>query len=274
MTSKMALAWFVTSEGEGCIGIETLGFRVAPGGVHLSKTMMFSELAAILERAPGAGAADVECAVIDENVLGKPTGTARRLALSRLNTLYGVLTPRPIQLAALRLWQRNATGRRLLAFLCALAREPLLRQSADPVLDAPQGAAIRWPDLAAAIEREHPARYSAKMLKSLAQNCASSWTQSGHLKGKVAKRRSLAEPSPEAAAFAALLGSIAGFGGPALLRSPWMRVLDRSETDLLSLLRRAESAGLAHVRAGGGVVQIEVRHHMARVLGVPELADG
>ena len=87
------------------------------------------------------------------------------------------------------------------------------------------------------------------------------------------KQRRLADPSPEAAAYAALLGSIAGFGGPVLLRSPWMRLLDRWEADLLSLLRRAESAGLARVKAGGGVVQIDVRRPMAQVLEVPDLAD-
>jgi hypothetical protein len=39
------------------------------------------------------------------------------------------------------------------------------------------------------------------------------------------------------------------------------------------LLRRAESAGLARVRAGGGAVQIDVRRPMAQVLEVPDLAD-
>jgi hypothetical protein len=112
------------------------------------------------------------------------------------------------------------------------------------------------------------------MLKSLAQNCVSTWTQSGHLAGRVNTRRRLADPSPEAAVYAALLGSIAGFGGPALLRSPWMRLLDRSEVDLLSLVRRAESTGLARVKAGGGVIQIDVRRPMAQMLEVPELADG
>ena len=82
-----------------------------------------------------------------------------------------------------------------------------------------------------------------------------------------------AEPSPEAAAYAALLGELAGFGGPALLRSPWMAVLDRSESDLISLLRRAESTGLARIRAGGGVVQIDARHPLAENLGVPQLGD-
>jgi len=161
----------------------------------------------------------------------------------------------------------------VLALLCALAREPLLRKSSLPVLEARPGASVRWPDLAGAILAEYPDRYSPKMLKSLAQNCVSSWTQSGHLQGRVNKRRCLADPSPEAAAYAALLGSIAGFGGPALLRSPWMRLLDRSEADLLSLLRRAESVGLVKVKAGGGVIQIDVRRPMAQILEVTDLAD-
>ena len=266
-----ALAWFALSAANG--DAETLGFRSAPGGVHLSKTMMLTELTTILDGIPESDSAEVERAVVVSNLLGKPTGSSRRLALARLNTLYGILTPRPLQLAALRLWPRNATGRPVLALLCALAREPLLRQSAQPVLGAHPGASVRWPDLASAILAEYPHRYSPKTLKSLAQHCVSSWTQSGHLQGRVNKRRRLADPSPEAAAYAALLGSLAGFGGPALLRSPWMRLLDRSEADLLSLLRRAESAGLARVRAGGGVVQIDVRRPIAQLLEVPDLAD-
>lgn len=266
-----SLEWFAAAGGDG--GAEALGFRTAPGGVHLSKTMMLAELTAILNRVPDSDAAAVQNSVVVDNLLSKPTGTSRRLALSRLNTLYGVLTPRHIQLAALRLWPRNIMGRPLLALLCALAREPLLRQSAPPVLDAPPGAPVRWPDLASALLAEYPDRYSPKMLKSLSQNCVSTWTQSGHLAGRVNKRRRMADPSPEAAAYAAFLGSIAGFGGPALLRSPWMRLLDRSEADLLSLLRRAESAGLARVNAGGGVVQIDVRRPMAQLLEVPDLAD-
>lgn len=265
------LEWFAVGSGDG--GAEALGFRSAPGGVHLSKTMMLAELTAVLNGVSDSDPAAVQNAVTLDNLLGKPTGTARRLALSRLNTLYGILKPWPIQVAALRLWPRNVTGRPLLALLCALAREPLLRQSAAPVLGVPLGALVQSPDLASAILAEYPDRYSPKMLRSLARNCASSWTQSGHLQGRVKKRRRLADPSPEAAAYAALLGSIAGFGGPALLRSPWMRLLDRSEPDLLSLLRRAESAGLARVMAGGGVVQIDVRRPMAQVLEVPDLAD-
>jgi hypothetical protein len=272
LPQQNGLAWFARDGRVAALGL--LGFRFAPGGVHLSKTMMLAELRAALDGADGGGLTKVERAVLVGNVLAKPTGTARRLALSRLNTLYGINKALPVQAAALQLWERTESGRPSLALLCTLAREPLLRDTGAVILSAPVATPIRWPDLAAALEARHPGRYSPKMLKSLAQNCASSWTQSGHLKGKVAKRRSAAEPSPEATAYAALLGELAGFGGPALLQSPWMAVLDRAETDLLSLLRRAESIGLVRVRAGGGVVQISARRPMAEVLGVPELADG
>ena len=174
-----------------------LGSGPCPGGVHLTKTMMLAELTAVLNWVPDSNPATVRNTVTLDNLLGKPTGTARRLALSRLNTLYGILTPRPIQLAALRLWARNTEGRPLLALLCALAREPLLRQSARPLLDASPGVLVRWPDLASALLVEYPARYSPKMLRSLAQNCVASWTQSGHLEGRVNKRRRSADPSPE-----------------------------------------------------------------------------
>jgi hypothetical protein len=111
------------------------------------------------------------------------------------------------------------------------------------------------------------------MLRSLSQNCASSWTQSGQLNGKVRKERARPSISPAAAAYAALLGSLAGFGGPALLASPWLAVLDRSDGEVLTLLRKAEAHGLLRLRAGGDVIEIEVRRHMAAALGVPELAD-
>jgi hypothetical protein len=263
--------WFANEfEGEAT---RKFGFRHEPGGVLLSKTIMLDDLVKIIAASEPMGSGSASRSILDENVLGKPTGSARKLALGRLNTLYGVKEPVPLQSVMMQLWSRSSAGHRLLALLCALAREPLLRDTAAVVFSTPQGAELRWPDLAAALGQRHAGRYSPKMLKSLAQNCASSWTQSGHLRGKVSKRRSRAEASAEAAAYAALLGSLAGFGGPALLASPWIRVLDRSELDVIALLRRAEALGLLHMRVGGGVIQIEVRRRMEELTGVTALAD-
>jgi hypothetical protein len=254
--------------------LRRFGFRLARGGVHLSKTMMLAELTALFSAVSSAGADTIQAQVLEFNVLAKRTGAARRIALARLDTLYGVQTAFPVAAVLARLWHRRAEGHPLLALLCALAREPLLRDSADAILPAAAGTSVRAPDIAVKLALKHPGRYSPKMLKSLAQNCASTWTQAGHLSGKVRKRRSSPVATPEAVAYAALLGALAGFGGPALLASPWMRTLDRSESELLNLLRAAEGVGLLRMRAGGGVVEINVRRTMAENLGVPELADG
>ena len=264
------LRWFAPQDG--IASFLPWGFRIEPGGVHLSKTMMLRELVSALEGAPGCRGDGLEQAIVEANLLGKRTGSARRLAFSHLNTLYGLTKPWPVQAAMLRLWQFKA-GRPALALLCALAREPLLRATARTILQAPPGTSVCGPDLENTLRAAYPGRYSPNMIQSLARNCASSWTQSGHLKGRMGKRRTAVDPSPEAVAYAALLGSLAGFGGPALLRSPWMAVLDRSEAGLLTLLRRAESAGLVRVRAGGGVIQVDTRTPLSNILEVPELAD-
>jgi hypothetical protein len=116
------------------------GFRHLPGGVHLSKTMMLDELQKILDGSGHLDASAVEEAILNQNILSKPTGTARKLVLSRLNTLYGIKTPLPVQAAMLRLWTHYAAGHPLLALLCALAREPLLRNTASVVLNVPHPA--------------------------------------------------------------------------------------------------------------------------------------
>lgn len=180
-------AWFL--DGAATARGKQLGFRYEPGGVHLSKTMMLTELSTVIQASGSENSGAVAAAILDSNVLGKPTGSARKLALARLNTLFGIAEPLPLQAVMLQLWRRSTSGHPLLALLCALAREPLLRESASAILGTPEGTTIRWPDIAAVVAQHHSGRYSPKMLKSLAQNCASSWTQSGHLKGKVAKRR-------------------------------------------------------------------------------------
>jgi hypothetical protein len=99
--------------------------------------MMLAELEKALAIARDQDPEDIENSVIIDNVLDKPTGTARKLALSRLNTLYGIKNSLTIQTVMLKLWARSSTGHALLALLCSLAREPLLRDTAVPVLEVP-----------------------------------------------------------------------------------------------------------------------------------------
>jgi hypothetical protein len=271
MEQTSALLWIAPHVDPASLA--KLGFRLGRSGVHQSKTMMLWELGALLQAAPDLGPVDIIDIVLNQNVLQKRTGSSRRLALERLNGLYGLTSGAPIGRALARLWQRDEGGRPLLALLCALAREPPLRDTAATVLDAKFGADVRWPDFASRFEALNPGRYSANMLRSMSQNCASTWTQSGHLKGRVKKRRARAMASPVAAAYAALLSEFAGFGGATLLVSPWIRTLDCSEIETMALLRQAEGAGLLRVRSGGAVIEIRARDAMASALGIPDLGN-
>jgi hypothetical protein len=121
--------------------------------------------------------------------------------------------------------------------------------------------------LAEAIAADDPARYRRATLKSLAQNCTSTWTQSGHLRGTRNKKRVRANATPEAAAFAVLLARRAGFGGPTLLRSIWLAVLDVAVEERMSLLRLAQGRGLVRVRQAGSVLDIEPSSELTVDLG-------
>ncbi len=250
--------------------LSSFGIKLSGGGAHQSKTMMFRELEALI----GAGASlpdEFRTAAIDENAIGKGTIATRRLTFRHLASLYGLLDQPPLTKVLLKMWLRDIHGRRLHALLVALARDPLLRETAPAIMSGPVGQRLRYPWLQDALIAAFPERFSEKMLRSLAQNCASSWTQSGHLEGAVKKQRQRVTPTPATVAFAALIATAAGFGGPAILSSGWMRVLDLGPDQARDALRRAESIGLARVRSAGDVTEISVRHPMASALGVPEL---
>jgi hypothetical protein len=250
--------------------LTALGIRLTGGGAHQSKTMMFAELEGLL--ATGKTSAEsLKSAAIDENALGKSTINTRRLTFRHMVTLFGLVQQPPLTKALLKLWQSDVEGRRLEALLVALARDPLLRKSASVVLNGSIGQNLQRPLFEDAFLAAYPDRFSKKMIRSLAQNCASSWTQSGHLQGSIKKIRRRVSATPSTVALAALLATVSGFGGPAILNSGWMKVLDLSPDQSLDQLRRAEAIGLARVRSAGDVIEISVRQAMAATLGVREL---
>lgn len=261
--------WISPTTGDAALA--RIGFKTGGGGPHQSKTMMLAELSTLLAGGYGDNPAD---AVVDQNLLGKQSIRAREVALSRLRQFYAVGTGAPIGIVLRRLWPLDPEGRPSLALLCALARDPTFRDSAEATLDAVLGERVRWIAFAAAFETRNPGRLRATMSAALARNVASSWTQAGFLKGAIRKERVRARATPVAAAYAALLASLCGFGGPRLLESRWLDVLDRPIEERLALLRQAEGLGLARVRSAGDVLEIEVRRPMADTLGVPGLVDG
>ena len=89
-----------------------------------------------------------------------------------------------------------------------------------------------------------------------AQRLASTWTQAGHLQGKVRKRRARPRVSPVVLTFAVSLGHLSGLRGTLLFQSPWMQFLDRKPAELQDLAFEASSRGWMTYRSSGDVVEI------------------
>ena len=181
------------------------------GGAHTSRTILLSELTAVLAVvSPDAPQDTYRTAVIEDNVLGKKTLNSRQRSFRYLRELYA-LDPDTLLFRALRdLWESCPTDQPLLAMLCALARDPSLRATAAAVLPLSQGEAVTADDLARALMDRYPGIYIDAVANKVGRNAASSWTQSGHLIGRTGKTRIRAACGPAAVAYALLLGAPRG----------------------------------------------------------------
>ena len=237
---------------------EVAGFRFGDKGTHTSRTMMLAELNELFAQVrQTARREEYAAAVIEDNVLGKQTAATRKLTNQRLGELYGLAPHIPIFRVLRKIWDLDEPGRPLTILLCALARDPLLRATAQPVLALPLGAELTRTSMTSAIRASTGNRFNESILDKVARNAASSWSQSGHLKGRVRKIRLEVRPTPGPVAFSIWIGCLYGLAGENLLRTPWARILDQSPVALLDLALRAKQLGLLNVRAGGGVIEID-----------------
>ena len=177
----------------------TWGFRSGERGTHTSRTIMLDEITQLLAAVPGAASRkDYADAVTAGNCLGKKTAANRRISLQHLKELYG-LEPRTILFRVFRdLWPRHESSRPLLALLLALARDPLLRAAAAAVLRTPCGHELSRQPMKDALSEATGDRLNQDTLDKAVRNAASSWTQSGHLRGRGRKSRQRVRATPAA----------------------------------------------------------------------------
>lgn len=233
-----------------------------PGGPSTSQTIMVPSLQRLLSVVPSDAPKTLyRSAVMEENILGKDTTSGREWAFRQLRRFYA-LDPRSLLFRALRdLWRGDESGQRLLALLCAMARDPVLRASSSVILSAEQGEAVYPHDFEAAIENAFPGAYKQNTRRTTAQKVASSWTQAGHLRAEKPTRkvRAHVHPTESAVAYALLLGHIQGARGHALFETLWTKILDQQRSRLLDLATSASQAGMLEFRNAGGVVEIGFR---------------
>lgn len=218
---------------------------------------MFAELSLLLRACPeDAQRAEYLRAIHDDNCLGKRTVATRRLSSQRLSELYGLDPGVPLFRLLRVCWYADDDGRPLLAILAAMARDPLLRATVPPILRMRPGEELARQQLADALSDEVGSRLSDKTLDKVVRNTASSWTQSGHLRGRGRKVRQTVQPTPISTAFALLLGYILGARGPALFTSVWARVLDAPTHELTQLALAAKRLGLLDISQAGGMLDV------------------
>lgn len=233
------------------------GFRWGQKGTHTSRTIMLDELRAVLSSCrPDAKRDDYLAAIHDDNCLGKRTAATRKLSSQRLSELYALEPAVPLFRIMRRCWYADRDGQAILALLLALARDPLLRASAPPILRMLPGEELARQQMTEALNRAVGDRLSGSTLDKVVRNAASSWTQSGHLKGRGRKIRQPVTPTSVTTAYALLLGYLAGTRGAALFESLWGQVLDAPAGELMQLAMDARRLGLLDMSQSGGVVDV------------------
>jgi hypothetical protein len=155
-----------------------------------------------------------------------------------------------------QLWLADERGRPLLALLLAMARDPLLRITAPPVLRMRPGEELARQQMTEALNRAVGSRLNESTLDKVVRNAASSWTQSGHLQGRGRKVRQSVAPTAASTAYALLLGHLAGKRGAALFESLWAQVLDAPPGELMYLAMDARRLGFLDMSQSGGVIDV------------------
>ena len=239
------------------------GLRIDPTGTHLSSTLKLEELRMLLAKRPvPATVKNYRIAVVDENVLGKPTVTARRITFERLRELYGLDSDLLVFRALDDLWDADLTAQPMIALLCSTARDPILRAMTPFVLRSPVGETVTTKDLSEEADQHFPRKFVPSSRERLGRNVSSSWEKAGLLSGRQRKMRAKPQARPTSVAYALLLGDLCGDRGQALFTTLWATMLGAPIHELKELAVVASRQGWIEYRSLGDVVEVSFRHLM------------
>ena len=103
---------------------------------------------------------------VEQNLLGKPTASARRITFERLRELYG-LDPDMLVFRALKdLWDADGGAQPMIALLCSTARDPILRAMTPFVLRLPIGVTVTPHEFAEEAEHQFPGKFVASISRA------------------------------------------------------------------------------------------------------------
>lgn len=251
------LGLILTDEQKSIAAQYEIGFKFGEKGMHTSRTIMLDELSLLLctgRTVPTR--TEYRALIVEQNCLGKRTVSSRKLTDQRLGELYA-LDAKVLFFRIMRqLWNSEEIGRPLLAILLALARDPLLRFTAIPIMRLHHGNEFSRKAFTDILNKHTGSRFNEAVIDKIVRNTASSWTQSGHLEGRTLKIRRTVSPTPPVATFALLMGYVLGARGDVLFETLWAKVLDVSKDELIQIAMDAKRLGYLDIKASGGIVDV------------------
>ncbi len=222
-----------------------------------SHTIGVPHLVELLRAVPADATHEIyRSAVVDENLLGRPTQVGRERSYRHLRELYFLDPSRPEFAALRRLWEVDSDAQPLISGTLAFTRDGILRASFSAIQQTPPGGIVTSGDLTKAVTAVYGVDLSESTLGKTGRNTGACWTQTGHLAGRTKKVRQSIEAFPAAVAYAAYLGHLAGRRGAAVLDTPWAALLDLPVGAGLDALRRAHTQGLIDLLVAGTVVDV------------------
>jgi hypothetical protein len=234
------------------------GFSANRTGGHLARSMMLTELTLLTRALPvDAALGDYRRAILDDNVLGKPTYSSREKSFRHLKQLYSLDPARTLFRLLRQLAADEAAGLPLLALTCAFCRDPQLRHSFTLIDTLPPGETVTRQRMEDHLETGFPGRFSPVMRATLAQHVNTTWTAAGHLVGRVRKVRTVPVPRCTATTYALLAGYLLGLRGDILLQSLFARLVAADPVQAASHLATASLRGWLRFRQAGGVTEID-----------------
>lgn len=220
--------------------------------------MMLDDLRIVLAQVPAsAPVAAYGQAIVDENILNKPTYSSRLKSSRHLLDLYGLDTTKPLFRVLRALAGQEPESLPQLAMICCFCREPQLRESFRLIERLRPGYELAREEMENHLEAAFPARYSPAMKKSLAKNVNTTWTDSDHLKGRNKKIRLSPKPTLAGTVYAMFAGYLYGLRGTLLVNSVFSTLVGAEPTQAISLLQAGSSRGWCRVRHAGDVLQID-----------------
>lgn len=237
---------------------DPLGFSHASTGAHLARSMMLEELILLVNGThEDASRSTIQRAIVEENLLGKPTASSRVKTFQHLRSAYGLNVGAVLWRIFRQFAKKEPRALPLMALVLVYSRDAQLRASFALVHTLKVGQPLPRVLMEQRLEEEFPGVYSAAMKKSTAQNVNTTWTATGHLEGRAHKYRTRPKTHWLATTYAMFVGYLAGVRGQLLLDSVYARLVGVDPQTVAEHLSFASAQGLIRFRNAGGVVETD-----------------